>query len=158
MDMKRKRLTAATIDMDRLEQLLAESNYGEAVDMYATNPATIFEHIADSTDRAKRKRVEQLARFHIGDVAYPLYQSSAPELWGIVVDVNVVTHKVSINLHGVVRQYDPEELVLTNPEEKDPNWANNDKHRILHTIERTVHSAFNASRQARNARKLGRAL
>lgn len=114
----------------------------------------MFEEINKSVERAKRRRVDALARFHIGDVCYPLYQTWMPVIWGIIVDINVTTHKISVNLNGIIRQYDPEELVLTSPEDKEPNTTNEDKQRVLDEIERTVSSAFWASKSDRIAKKL----
>ena len=76
----------------------------------------MFEEINKSIERAKRRRLEALARFHIGDTVYPIYQTWDPTIWGVIIDINITTHKVTININGVERQYDPEELVLTNPE------------------------------------------
>ena len=78
----------------------------------------MFEEIQESIERAKRRRTEALARFHIGDIAYPLYQTWSPVIWGTIVNIDPVAYKITVNLNGVERQYDPEELVLTNPEEK----------------------------------------
>lgn len=114
----------------------------------------MFESINKSIERAKRRRLDALARFHIGDVCYPLYQTWMPVIWGIIVDINVTTHKISVNLNGVIRQYDPEELVLTSPEDKEPNTTNEDRQRVLDEIERTVSSAFWASKANRIAKKL----
>lgn len=114
----------------------------------------MFEEINKSIEKAKNRRINALARFHIGDVCYPLYQTWSPTIWGIIVDINVTTHKISVNLNGIIRQYDPEELVLTNPEEKEPNRANEDKQRVLDEIERTVSSAFWASKINRIAKKI----
>lgn len=114
----------------------------------------MFESINKSIERAKRRRLDALARFHIGDVCYPLYQTWMPVIWGIIVDINVTTHKISVNLNGVIRQYDPEELVLTSPEDKEPNTTNEDRQRVLDEIERTVSSAFWASKANRIAKKI----
>ena len=102
----------------------------------------MFESINKSIERAKRRRLDALARFHIGDVCYPLYQTWMPVIWGIIVDINVTTHKISVNLNGVIRQYDPEELVLTSPEDKEPNTTNEDRQRVLDEIERTDSCTF----------------
>lgn len=116
-----------------------------------------FEDINKSVEKAKRRRIDALARFHIGDVCYPLYQTWSPTIWGIIVDINVTTHKISVNLNGIVRQYDPEELVLTNPEEKEPNRENEDRQRVMDEIERTVSSAFWASKTERIAKRISAA-
>lgn len=78
----------------------------------------MLEEIRNSIERAKRLRSEALTRFHIGAVAYPLYQSWSPVIWGTIVNIDPVAYKITVNLNGIERQYDPEELVLTNPEEK----------------------------------------
>lgn len=82
-----------------------------------------LETIKDSVERAKNRRIEALSRFHIGDVAYPMYQDWEVSIWGTIVNIDPVAYKVTINMNGVERQYDPEELVLTVPELKvvEPN-------------------------------------
>ncbi len=83
----------------------------------------MFEAIHESIDRARRRRSDALERFHIGDVAYPIYQDWEVQIWGTIVNIDPVAYKITVNLNGIERQYDPEELVLTSPEAKvnEPN-------------------------------------
>ena len=117
-------------------------------------PNELLEGIAESIDKAKKIRMRELERFHIGDVVFPLYQMWEPLLWGIVTDIGLTTHKITVNINGVLRQYDPEELIMTNPELKQPNRNNEDKKRIEDEIQRTVNKAFRASKTIRIARRL----
>ena len=111
----------------------------------------VFEMIENSREQAKMRRLNELKRFHIGDVAYPLYQYAEPLLWGIITEINVTTHKITVNLNGITRQYDPEELVLVSPEEKEPNRETEEKQRAQEIVEQYVKSAFHASRCAESA-------
>jgi len=80
--------------------------------------ADTFQEIDRRRESAEGRRLNELKRFHIGDVAYPLYQYSFPLVWGIVTDVDVTIHKICVNLNGVIRQYDPDDLILINPEQR----------------------------------------
>ena len=95
-----------------------------------------------------------MSRFHIGDIVYPLYQYCIPEVWGVVVDVSTTTHKVTINMNGVERQYDPEELVLTNPELRPDSRHNRELEKKQDEIEGRVQRMFTAGKMRRIARRL----
>ena len=114
----------------------------------------MLEEINKSIERAKKRRSEALARFHIGDVCMPLYQTWFPTIWGTIVDIGVVKHKFSVNLNGIVRQFDPEELVLTNPELRSSNYFTNRQDQDVGEIKQVVENAFQASKSSRIARMI----
>ena len=118
----------------------------------------LFRQIRDSEARAKARRLQALERFHVGDVAYPIGIRSDVSIWGIVVDVNPTIHKIVLNLNGVIRQFEPEELILTNPEEKEGNREVEDKERVQRVVEETVGKAFKANRRDRIARRIATAM
>lgn len=118
----------------------------------------LFQEIRESENRAKARRLQALGRFHVGDVAYPIGIRGDLNMWGIVVDINIPAHKVILNLNGLVRQFEPDELLLTNPEEKEGNREVEDKERVKRVVEETVGKAFAANRRERIASRIAAAM
>ena len=104
--------------------------------------SSLFEYIDQATEKAKSLRMNRLTRFHIGDVVYPLYQTWFPTIWGTIVEINPAICKISVNLNGVIRQYDPEELVLTSPELKPDSTYNQEREKIQKKAEKEVTASF----------------
>ena len=117
-------------------------------------PRDVFDEIEEARKRAAGLRAEEMARFHVGDVVYPLMQYGTPDVWGTVIDVSLTTHKVTINMNGVVRQYDPEELLTTNPELRPDTPYNRDLEEKQAEIAERVEKMFTASRIRRIARRI----
>lgn len=104
----------------------------------------LFKQINDSTERAKCRYNEQLSRFHVGDIVCPLYQKWFPTIWGTVVEIIPQIHKINVNLNGIVRQFEPEDLILTNPELKPGSDYNDARQKIVLNAEKKVKASFKA--------------
>ena len=113
----------------------------------------LFDYINEATEKAKGKRAEQLARFHLGDIVYPLYQTWRPTLWGTVVEINSDIHKINVNINGIIRQYDPEELVLTNPELKPDSKYNQEMGKMIEKASKSIKASFSNLRKTKRAFK-----
>ncbi|MBP5458956.1 MAG: hypothetical protein J6Y62_02090 [Clostridia bacterium] len=114
-------------------------------------PSDLFKEIGQSIDDAREERVKELRKFHIGDVVYPLLQRWEPLVWGTVKDVSPATRKITVDIAGTEKQFDPEDLVLTSPELKAPNQYNEERQKELEKIGDKVDKAFKASRSLRLA-------
>ena len=106
----------------------------------------LFQKINDSTERAKSRYNEQLSRFHIGDIVYPLFQRWVPAVWGTVVEVIPQIHKINVNLQGVIRQFEPEDLILTNPELRPGSDYNEERQKIIDNAERKIKASFSSNK------------
>lgn len=107
----------------------------------------VFDRIRESAEKAKNMRAMQLERFHVGDTVYPLYQEWHPILWGTVVDVDYNIHKVIVNIDGIERQYEPNEIL---PAPKDVEG----KPESYDASEHNVELAFQMRRAGMNARAI----
>ena len=74
-----------------------------------------LEGIKERVQEAKNKPYRMLERFHVGDIVYPFWLHNMI-VYGTVIDIDTVAHKVICDFNGIRRQFCPEDLMLTNPE------------------------------------------
>ena len=77
--------------------------------------ASDLEGIKERVQEAKNKPYRMLERFHVGDIVYPFWLRNMI-VYGTVIDIDTVAHKVICDFNGIRRQFCPEDLMLTNPE------------------------------------------
>ena len=92
-----------------------------------------YDEINDSIERAKDLRGVLLKRFKAGDVVYPIWQTWECPVWGVVVFVDPVCRKLTVNFNGTERRLDPEEVIPVNPELKARILDGDDRRELLET-------------------------
>lgn len=75
----------------------------------------MMEQYKDRIENAKNKQWKMIDRFHIGDCVYPFWFKNFV-VYGIVTDIDTVARKIICDFNGVSRQFDPEDLMLLNPD------------------------------------------
>ena len=75
----------------------------------------MMEQYNDRIENAKEKQFRLLNRFHIGDYVYPFWLKNFV-VYGTVIDIDTVARKIICDFNGVERQFDPEDLMLINPD------------------------------------------
>jgi len=68
----------------------------------------------DRIEYAKNKSLMFLERFKPGNTVYPIVSNNMA-VYGTVIAVDKVTRKVVCDFNGNEKQFDPEDLILTNP-------------------------------------------
>ncbi len=74
----------------------------------------MLEEFKDRIENAKNKRYRMLERFHVGDTVYPFWLKNFI-VYGTVIDIDTVAHKIICDFNGVQRQFCPEDLMQVNP-------------------------------------------
>jgi len=74
----------------------------------------MLEEFRERIENAKNKRYMMLDRFHVGDTVYPFWLKNFV-VYGTVIDIDTVAHKVICDFNGVRRQFCPEDLMMVNP-------------------------------------------
>lgn len=118
----------------------------------------LFDEIRKSTARVRNRRMEMLDRYQVGDMVYPVYQVCQPNVFGVVSRIDRHIRKVFVDLNGCVRQYDPEDLIRTNPELKERVLSREEQERTDDIVEQAVSTAFDGAKVAANARAVLRML
>ena len=75
----------------------------------------MLEQYEERIENVKNKRWKMLERFHIGDYVYPFWFKNFV-VYGTVIDIDTAAHKIICDFNGVRRQFDPEDLMLLNPD------------------------------------------
>ena len=101
-----------------------------------------FDEINDSIERAKALRGTVLKRFKVGDVVYPIWQTWEHPIWGVVVYIDPVCHKLRVNVNGVERQFDPEDVIPVNPELKKQLLGEDGKRQRKELLETFVDQSY----------------
>lgn len=75
----------------------------------------MLEEYKERIENAKNKRWKMFERFHIGDYVYPFWLKNFV-VYGTVIDIDTAAHKIICDFNGVRRQFDPEDLMILNPD------------------------------------------
>lgn len=75
----------------------------------------MLEEYQERIQNAKDKQFRIFERFHIGDCVYPFWLNGVI-VYGTVIDIDTVARKIICDFNGVVRQFQPEDLMHLNPD------------------------------------------
>lgn len=74
----------------------------------------MLDEFKDRIEHAKNKQYMLMDRFHIGDTVYPFWLKNFI-VYGTVIDIDTVAHKIICDFNGISRQFCPQDLMVVNP-------------------------------------------